>query len=51
MTGNMEKRIHNVNTAGEWRELDGALALPIGPGYRLRRNQAKGAFPPFGFNR
>ena len=25
-------------------------ALPFGPGFRLRRNHAYGAFPPFGFN-
>lgn len=24
--------------------------MPSGPGFRLRRNHAKGAFPPFGFN-
>jgi len=24
--------------------------LPFGPGFRLRRNHAYGAFPPFGFN-
>lgn len=26
------------------------VALPFGPGFRLRRNHAYGAFPPFGFN-
>ena len=25
-------------------------ALPFGPRFRLRRNHAEGAFPPFGFN-
>lgn len=28
----------------------GHCALPFGPGFRLRRNHANGAFPPFGFN-
>jgi len=27
------------------------MALPFGPRFRLRRNHACGAFPPFGFNR
>ena len=27
------------------------MTLPFGPRFRLRRNHACGAFPPFGFNR
>jgi hypothetical protein len=28
-----------------------SMALPCGPRFRLRRNHACGAFPPFGFHR
>jgi len=45
MTGNMAKRIHNVNTGREWgSERDGVMALPCGPRFRLRRNHAKARF-------
>ena len=38
-------RIHDkcCRTPRDW-------ALPFGPGFRLHRNHAYGAFPPFGFN-
>lgn len=32
------------------RSISKGWALPSGPGFRLRRNHAYGAFPPFGFN-
>lgn len=51
MTSNMVKRIHNVNTPQSGSEAVGVMALPFGSRFRLRRNHAKGAFPPFGINR